>query len=216
MTGATAPNAGSMLERVTSASLRESTSRDWDGWLEVLDAAGATDLDHKAIVAHLEREHPEVGSGWWRQTIAVGYEQARGKRVVGETAGAGFQIGVRRTIALTAAAAWELLTSRPELWLGDGVDIAFEPGERYDAPAGVGATAVEGEVRVVKPLDRVRMTWQPRDWSAPATLQLTFLESSPGKTQITAHMEKLPDAAARESMRTHWRAVLDGIAAGTR
>jgi hypothetical protein len=32
-----------------------------------------------------------VPSGWWRQSIAVGYEQARGKRQVGETANAGYQ-----------------------------------------------------------------------------------------------------------------------------
>ena len=33
---------------------------------------GARDWEHKEIVAYLEREHPEVISGWWRQSIAVG------------------------------------------------------------------------------------------------------------------------------------------------
>ena len=206
-------NSGTMLERVTSESLLEATGRDWDGWLDVLDAAGAADMDHKAIVAHLEREHPETSSGWWRQTITVGYEQARGKRVVGETAGTGFQVGVRRTIPLPLGEAWDLLVTRPELWLGDGVDVAFEQGEQYDAPAGYGEAAVSGEIRVVKPSDRLRMTWHPDGWDAPATLQVTLQEPSAGKTALTAHMEKLPDGDAREAMRAHWRAVLDRVRA---
>ncbi len=107
------------LSRVSSRSLREATGRGWSEWLEVLDAASAADLDHKGIVAYLERDHPDVGS-WWRQSIAVGYEQARGRREVGQTADAGFQIGVRRTIDAPSRQLWELVTTRPELWLGDG------------------------------------------------------------------------------------------------
>ena len=66
---------------------------------------------------------------------------------------------------------------------------------------------------MVKPGDRLRMTWQPEGWEAPATLQLTLSESGSGKTAITAHLEKLPDAAARDEMRARWRETLDRIAA---
>ncbi len=37
------------------------------------------------------------------------------------------------------------------------------------------------------------MTWQPEDWPAPATLQLTLRQSPSGKTAIHAHLEKLSD-----------------------
>src|SRR3712207_9511305 len=87
-------------DRIANESVREATGRAWDEWLVALDAAGAADLGHKEIVAHLEREHPDV-SAWWRQSITVAYEQARGKRVLGETADAGFQVGVQRTVALS-------------------------------------------------------------------------------------------------------------------
>jgi uncharacterized protein YndB with AHSA1/START domain len=204
------------LGRIASESVREATGRGWDEWLEALDAAGALDWDHKAIVDYLEGEQAEVGSSWWRQTIAVEYERARGKRAVGQTAGAGFQVGVRRTVAVSAAEAWELITSRPELWLGEGASVAFEKGERYEVPARKGAAGASGEIRVVKPCDRLRMTWQPEGWAAPATLQLTLLESGSGKTAIAAHMEKLPDAEAREAMRERWRKTLERIAAAIR
>ena len=201
------------LSRVSSSAVHAATGRDWPAWLEALDTAGAVDWDHKQIVAHLEGAHPEVDSGWWRQTIAVGYEQARGKRIIGQTADAGFQVGVQRSVTAAASEVWHVLTSRPELWLGVGASIAFRKGERYEVPASDDASAATGEVRVVKPGERLRMTWQPADWSSPATVQLTLTPSSSGKTAIRAHLERLPDAEAREAMRARWRQALEGIAA---
>ncbi len=75
-----------VTDRVTDSAVKEATGRDWKGWMRALDAAGAGELNHKQLVAHLARE---VESTWWRQSIAVAYEQARGKRVVGETAATG-------------------------------------------------------------------------------------------------------------------------------
>ena len=68
----------------------------------------------------------------------------------------------------------------------------------------------------MKPGDRLRMTWQPQDWPAPATLQVTLSTSESGKTAITVHLEKLPDADAREAMRERWRGALERIAAAAR
>lgn len=196
-----------VLDRISSEALREATGRDWDGWLATLDDAGASGWNHKEIVAYLAREHAEDTSSWWRQSITVGYEQARGLRVVGETAGTGFQVGVQRTVAATVTKVWDLITSRPDLWLGEGASVAFAEGERYELP---GAT---GEIRIVKPGDRLRMTWQPEGWPAPATLQFTLAETGSGKTALQAHLEKLPDGDAREAMRTRWREALERIVA---
>ena len=198
--------------RVSSESVREATGRGWREWLEALDAAGAADWGHQEIVAYLERAHPEVSSGWWRQSITVGYEQARGKRVVGQTADTGFQVGVQRSVVATVTQVWELITSRPELWLGEGVCVSFDQGEQYEVPPGHGALGASGEVRVIKPGDRLRMTWQPADWPAPATLQLTLSKSGSGKAAIHIHLEKLPDADTREAMRKYWREALERIA----
>lgn len=199
--------------RVSAAAVREATGRGWEEWFEALDAAGAAELAHGEIVAHLQREHPGVSS-WWRQSITVAWERARGRRAVGEAAG-GFQVSVQRSVAATAAEAWALLTTRPELWLGEGASVVFAEGERYEVPARGGAPGAGGEVRVVKPGARLRMTWRPDGWPAPATLQLTLAERGPGKTAISADLEKLPDAEAREAARARWRAALDRIAAAT-
>ena len=64
---------------------------------------------------------------------------------------------------------------------------------------------------MVKPGQRIRMTWQPDGWSKPATLQLTLVPKARG-VSFRVHMEKLPDAKAREAMREHWSRVLEGLA----
>jgi uncharacterized protein YndB with AHSA1/START domain len=194
-----------MKARISDESVREATGRGWHEWFEDLDAAGASAWDHKAIVAHLARTHPEA-SAWWRQSITVEYERARGKRAVGETTDVGFQLGVQRTVDASVDDVWQTLVSRPELWLGEGASVAFDEGSRYDA------AGASGEIRVVKPGERVRRTWQPDDWDAAATIQLTLEPSSAGRTAVHAHLEKLPDAQAREDLRARWRDALERIA----
>jgi uncharacterized protein YndB with AHSA1/START domain len=196
---------GQMLDRISSDSVREATGRGWDEWLETLDAAGAAGWSHREIVAYLKREHGDETTGLWRQSLTVGYEQARGKRALGETADAGFEVGVRRTVDASPDAVWKALTSRPELWLGP--DVTFRKGERYSVPG------ASGEIRVVKPDDRVRLTWQLEGWAAPATMQLALSRAPSGKTTVTAHLEKLPDADARDAVREHLREALDRLVA---
>ena len=203
-------DSASIVGRISSAAVHEATGRGWDEWFEALDAAGAEAWSHGQIVAYLRAEHVGATTGWWRQSLTVAYEQARGKRAVGETS-SGFQIGVQRSVAADATRVWALITSRPELWLGGGPALRFVEGERYAVRGDRGGAGVSGEVRVVKPADRLRMTWKPEGWPAPATLQLTLSGSRPGKTVIRVDLEKLPDAAARETTRTRWREALEQI-----
>jgi hypothetical protein len=56
------------------------------------------------------------------------------------------------------------------------------------------------------------MTWQPLGWLTPATLQITISPAAPGRIRVNAHLEKLPDAEAREFMRERMRAALERVA----
>ena len=196
---------------ITDTAVQRETGRYWRQWLEALDAAGAAGWDHKETVAHLGREYPGV-SAWWQQSITVAYEQARGKRVVGQTADVGFQVGVQRTVAASPAAVWELLVTRPELWLGAPAGDVTQPGP-YSVPAAAGSPGAEGEIRVVRPGRRLRLTWRPDAWSQPATLQVTLTEVAEGRTRVGVHLERLQGSREREQMRAHWRAALERLAA---
>lgn len=189
------------------AAVVTATGRDPAEWQALLDAAGARDWPHPRIVAWLRETHGL--SGWWGQSVTVGYERAIGRRALGQTAGAGFQIGVSRTLAAPAETVWRLLLS-PEgrtLWLGTAEPAELAPGVAYRT-----ADGASGEIRVVKPRDRLRLTRRLPGGAAPSTVQIA-LQPGDAKTIITFHHEKLSDAAAREAMRAHWRGVADRFAA---
>jgi uncharacterized protein YndB with AHSA1/START domain len=205
----------SISGRISSDAVREATGRGWEKWFQALDEAGAEGWSHGQIVAYLRAEHADATTGWWRQSITVAYEQARGKRAVGETS-SGFQVGVQGSVAADAARVWALITSRPELWLGEGAAVRFVEAERYEVRDDAGGRDTSGEIRVVKPADRLRLTWQPEGWPSAATLQLSLSESRSGKTVIRVDLEKLPDGDARETTRTRWREALEQIDAALR
>src|SRR5262249_40940681 len=62
---------------VSTDAVARRTGKSWDDWFEVLDSAGAQELDQRGVIAILAQKH---GIGpWWQQMIAVGYESLRAK-----------------------------------------------------------------------------------------------------------------------------------------
>ncbi|MFD0697972.1 SRPBCC domain-containing protein [Paenibacillus sp. GCM10027628] len=129
-------------------------------------------------------------------------------KLVGQTASVGFQIGVRRSLPVTQEQAWKLLTSSRglPLWLGQLEGASFIAGQAYRTAEGT-----SGEFRVVKPMEQLRLTWQPSGWPKPSTVQVRLLPSGTEKTTISFHQEKLADARQREAMKLRWEEALAAI-----
>ena len=127
----------------------------------------------------------------------------------GETQGAGWQIGVSRTVAAPLPEVWELLTGPRGLriWLGAGVVLPTRAGEPYETAEGV-----RGEVRSYRPNDRIRLAWQPSGWSHDSTVQVA-LQDKGDRTVVRFHQERLADGAERERQRAHWTSVIDRLEA---
>ncbi|UJF35442.1 SRPBCC family protein [Paenibacillus hexagrammi] len=124
---------------------------------------------------------------------------------VGLTASAGYQIGVRRTIAMPQHQVWELLISPQglKLWLGDVKRIGLHPGDRFETNEGT-----TGEMRVAKEPEQLRLTWQPSGWEKASTLQIRVLAGKAERTTVSFHQEKLDSAVTREAMKLRWEEVL--------
>ena len=122
---------------------------------------------------------------------------------VGKTKDAGWQIGVSITVHRPAPVVWDWLVSHEglETWLGDGVELAGTKGEPYEATDGL-----RGELRSYRPLDRIRLTWRPRDWDHDSTVQIA-LDDKGDRTRIVFHQERLADADERAAQRAHWKSV---------
>ncbi|RMG64859.1 MAG: SRPBCC domain-containing protein [Bacteroidetes bacterium] len=125
---------------------------------------------------------------------------------VGQTQSAGFQIGVRRTVAAEAGAVWDFLLSGEGLriWLGD-VETDFTLQMPFSTREGI-----TGQLRVLKPYSHLRMAWKKPDWEMPSTLQIRVI-GKPGKTTLSFHQEKLANAEQRADMKTYWTQVLQSL-----
>ncbi len=128
---------------------------------------------------------------------------------VGETKDAGWQIGVARTVQADFDDVWDYLISSEGLttWLGEGIATPLEVGQQYRT-----AENVRGEIRSLRPHDRVRLTWQPANRDDHATIQIALTPAKTGCT-IRFHTERLSDRDERERMRSHWRRIADEIEA---
>jgi hypothetical protein len=189
------------LANVTNEALKKATGKSWIAWINSLDRKKADTLSLPEIVKLLA---PKIESPWWRQKIALGFREAKGKRITGQIAG-GFQIGVRRGFPLSKEEAWDFLLS-PEamkIWLGKA--LALDGPRPYKVKKGLAA-----ELRVFKPGSHLRMGWHPDKWISPSLLQVRVVASGK-KTALSFHHEGLPTEASREEMKAHWNTVLDKL-----
>lgn len=126
---------------------------------------------------------------------------------VGKTMDAGWQIGVSITVRRNVVDVWDYLVSTEglETWLGSGVGLHGGKGETYETKDGT-----HGELRSYRPLDRIRLTWQPKDWDHETTVQIA-LDDKGDRTGIAFHQERLADADERRRQREHWRAVSEQV-----
>lgn len=130
-----------------------------------------------------------------------------GKASTGKTKDAGWEVGVRQTVAASSDVVWEFLLGEGlPLWLGE-TTLPHTKGEAYRT-----ADGIVGEVRAFTEGTKVRVTWQPDDWPHETTLQVSVKEAA-GGTTIVLHHERLADREERRMMLGHWKNVAAHLAA---
>ena len=170
------------MSKISDEAVQAKTGRTWRDWFELLDRAGATRMSHKEIVAHLT-EKEQVGA-WWRQSIAVAYEQDRGLRALHEKAD-GFEVGASKTIAAPVSRVYAAFATDREraLWLEeDRLIITTARSEKT-----------------------VRGTWA----DGPSRLDVYFTPRSADKTQVSVQHGKLDTAEAADEMKDFWKSNLE-------
>jgi hypothetical protein len=172
------------LAGVSDEAVSSRTGRTWAEWVRFLDAKGAYDLPH-AEIAKLALA--ETGSGWWSQSVAVGYERIRGLRAVGQRRSGEFEANRSKTFPvpvqrLFAAFADDEARSR---WLGSDVTVTKATPHRSV---------------------RMRM---PDGTPAEANL----VAKGPEKSSVQVQQGKLPSKEAAEAAKAEWGARLSELAA---
>ncbi|MCU1560165.1 SRPBCC domain-containing protein [Mycetocola sp.] len=126
----------------------------------------------------------------------------------GHSKDAGWNVGVRKTVAAPVAEVWAYLLGKGlPMWLGDIDELPAKKGVRYRTNDGV-----RGTIRGFEEKKHVRLTWQPEDWPHDTALQLTVSKSAAGATIEISH-EELADREERRMMLGHWHRVVDSLVA---
>ena len=130
------------------------------------------------------------------------------KNTTGLKKDAGWDLGVRKTVAAPVPDVWTyLLGDGLPMWLGEIAELPTKKGVRYRTDDGV-----RGTIRGYEEKKRVRLTWQPEDWPHDTTLELTLAKAG-AKTTVGISHEDLADRDERRMMVAHWHRVVDSIAA---
>ena len=171
---------------IGDAAVKAKTKKNWKQWVAALDKAGAKKMSHKEIVAIVSDRY---GIGpWWRQMVAVAYEQAGGLRQKHEKPG-GFEIGRSKTIAVSVSELYNAWTDEKlrDCWLKDGPLV----------------------VRHAARNKCIRITWL----DGKTSVETSFYSKGDAKTQVTVQHGKLPTAKQGEQLKRYWGKALDQLKA---
>lgn len=166
------------LDLASDEKLIEATGKGWTSWIAILDAWGARERSHPDTVRYLTSEHDVPG--WWRQTITVGYQRARGMRRKHEQKN-GFSVYASRTIAVPVEMLFRAFVDDDvrARWLDDGTMTG----------------------RTAQPTRVARFDWE----GGPTRVTVTFDAKGPGKATAHVTHERLPDPDAGEAAKAAWK-----------
>jgi hypothetical protein len=165
--------------------IKRGSGKTWAEWFAILDSWGAKAHNHTEIARYVAEEHDV--SGWWAQTVTVGYERGRGLRAVNQRT-SGFYVGVSKTLPVGVNRLSEEFTEtrNRNLWLEPGTlrTRTSQPGKsaRFDFRDG------KGRVHVY------------------------FVSKGRSKATVSVQHERLSDEDAVEEMRAFWRGRLAELA----
>jgi hypothetical protein len=173
---------------VSDDRIRENTGRGWDEWVAVIDAGPGRDAGHTAIAAWVG-EHHEF-SGWWAQSVTVGYERITGLRVPGQRPDGTFSISRSRTLDL-----------EPEEFRA----LLLDDAARADLVPGLGLTP-RSRAGVRSPRFAVA------DDAGPRGSLLVSLDPQGSRLKVTVTHERIASAGEAEQWKAYWAEWLAALA----
>ena len=191
------------IGRVTNASVLKGTHKSWSQWIQILEKAGARQLERKDLVTFLVKKYKL--NSWWVQIVVSGYEIHIGKRVDGWNAKGEYSITATKTFSRDAKTVWKWVTSAVgvAIWLNPLSPFHLQIGETFENENGI-----FGELRTYKKGERMRLTWQDTDWDKKTIVQINVVERPGQKSILVFQHEQLRQGRLRESIRQYWRTVL--------
>ena len=189
---------------VTSRSLVKHTKRDWSQWIDILNKAGAQNLNYQQIVEYLKKKMK--AKFWWAHVVAGGYEVHVGRRLPGQHLNGTYSVIVTKSFPMSRVKTYEWLTRKDimDIWLKPLSPIKIEKGQVFET-----ADGVYGEVRTFKKNFRIRFTWNESDGEKASVVQLLLFGQN--KCSIGFQHEKLKNARDKAAKKEYWKNVISQL-----
>lgn len=173
-------------DRPSDDKIKDATGKKWDTWFSILDRWGARQRKHAETVGFLMDDHHVTG--WWAQSITVGYERARGMRLKHQQAD-GFTVYASKTIAVPIDVLFDAFVNprSRRKWLTDGTM----------------------SLRTSQPGHTARFSWE----DGSTRVSASFMDKGPSKSAVAVAHERLPDADEAETTKLSWRERLSDLKA---
>lgn len=173
-----------IISGIGDDAVRKATGQGWKEWIALIDDAGGAEMSH-AKIAEFLAERCYVAP-WWSQTVTVGYEQAKGRRVKHEKP-AGFEIGVSKTLAAPVERVFEA-------WHNPAVRKKWLADHRFS-------------IRKATPFKSMRIDWV----DGKTRLSLNFYSKRDGKSLVTVQHMKLKSSAEAKRQKAYWAGQLQRL-----
>ncbi len=174
------------LAGVADKTIKEKTGKRWVEWVAFLDAAQAHTLPHRDIANNIRAEN-SVSSGWWAQSITVGYERIRGLRDVGQQRSGDYAVSKSRTFNTDITTLFKMFkdTRRRKTWLPEAKRIR---------------TSSENK--------SIRF-----DWTDDTQVNVYFIEKGANKATAQIEHRKLKTKSAQPEQKAYWQDRFDQLKA---
>lgn len=179
-----APTDLAALAGQSDESVQRATGRNWSEWVALLDAVDAHTWPHPDIARWIRANVDDV-SGWWSQSVTVGYERIKGLRAVGQRRDGSYEINRSRTIRADLAAVYRACAD-PAQW------PSWMPG----ADGEVTSTIEDRSVRIA--------------WHDGTRVQL-YLTDKGDRVSLAAQHGGLDDPDAADAAKADWGRRLDTL-----
>ncbi len=173
------------LAGMSDQAVEAKTGLTWQEWVEALDRYGAHAWSHREIAAHVAKTWSV--SGWWAQSVTVGYERIKGLREAGQRRDGTYDVNRSRTVPV----ALERLYSA---FADDSIRARWMP-------------ETDLTIRKATADKSMRVTWEDG-----SSLDLYFRTRGEGKSQVTLQHRKLSSKEEADSLKAWWGERLDALA----
>jgi len=174
------------LAGTSDAAIKAKTGCTWEKWVYVLDKAKADQWEHREIAEYVRTRYKI--SGWWSQSVTVGYERIKGLRDKGQRRGGSYEASKSKTVGVPVGRlyrAWHDTRQRKK-WLPE--------------PKLVIRTAQE---------DRsLRITWPDG-----SSVECWFTAKGDSKSSVQVTHTRVPTREAVAERKAYWAERLDAMAA---